>query len=174
MAKKGTASPRRDDWRREFTGSEAPTQNGWYKVLKKTVVIDYDEKGKEIGRHMELANDTWLYRGGWYGHDVDFHEGNPKPCRPPEWWTMQKFMPDEKLTAETMSLTGLNNINEFLMKKWRQEYRNAYKAYKQSWKEKAAAAKLQSLELELRKGYLNSLIEDADSVIRTVRKEVDG
>ena len=73
-----------------------------------------------------------------------------------------------------MSLTGLNNINEFLMKKWRQEYRNAYKSYKQNWKEKAAAAKLQSLELELRKGYLNSLIEDADSVIRTVRKEVDG
>jgi hypothetical protein len=167
--------PKKDEWRREFSGNEMPAQNGWYKVLKKTVVIDYDEDGKEIGRHMELANDTWLFRGGWYGSDADFYEGNPKYCKPPEWWTNEKFTPDDgHLTAETMSLTGLHNINEFMLRQWRKEYKSAYKAYKQNWKARDAASNLQRLETELRKGYLNSLLEDADSVIRTVRREVDG
>ena len=49
MGKKRTTSPKRDDWRREFTGTSLPTRNGWYKVLKKTVVIDYDEDGEVDG-----------------------------------------------------------------------------------------------------------------------------
>lgn len=174
MGKKRAIPPKRDEWRKKFTGAESPTQNGWYKVLKKIVVIDYDDDGKEVGRHMELSNDTWLYRGGWHGNDANFYEGNPRPCKPPEWWTMRGFMPDEPLTAEAMSLAGLHNINEFMLKQWRKEYRTACKAYKQNWKAKDATSKMQRLETELRKGYLNSLIEDADSVIRTVRREVDG
>ena len=174
MGKKRTVSPKKDEWRKEFSGNEMPAQNGWYKVLKKTVVIDYDEEGKKIGRHMDLANDTWLFRDGWYGSDADFYEGNPKYCRPPEWWTNKKFMPDEPLSAEAMNLAGLHNINEFMLRQWRKEYKSAYKAYKQNWKARDAASKIQRLETELRKGYLNSLIEDADSIIRTVRREVDG
>ena len=160
-----------DAWRKEHTGAETPTINGWYKVLTKKTVIDFNEKGEKIGYHYELSNSTWLYRDGWYGQDVDFRSKTPFHCAPPEWWTSQKMIDDEPL--DRVNLEGMTLLNEQLLKDWRKEYTAAYRCWLNAWHEEAAREKVKSLELEITKGYLSALVDDGDAIIRTLRREIE-
>lgn len=160
-----------DAWRKEHTGAEAPTINGWYKVLTKKTVIDFNEKGEKIGYHYELSNSTWLYRDGWYGQDADFRSKTPRHCAPPEWWTSQKMIDDEPL--DSVSLEGMTRLNERLLKDWRKAYTKAYRSWLNAWHEVSAREKVKSLELEITKGYLSTLVDDGGAIIRTLRREIE-
>ena len=78
---------------------------------------------------------------------------------------------DEPL--ENVNLEGMTLLNEQLLKDWRKGYTTAYRCWLNAWHEVAAREKVKSLELEITKGYLSALVDDAEAIIRTLRKEIE-
>lgn len=163
---------RADEWRKEHRGKEVPAKNGWYKVLIWKEVTIFDENGDAVGRKKKLSNDTWLYRGGWYGADANFYDETPRYRPHPVWWTEKEMTDDEPL--QEVQPKGFEAITERMLSDWHDEYVRAYKLYISAWKERDCLQKIQTLETELKKGYLSCLIDNPDAVIESIRNEVRG
>ena len=78
---------------------------------------------------------------------------------------------DEPL--DSVSLEGMTRLNERLLEDWRKAYTTAYRCWLNAWHEVAAMEKVNSLELEITKGYLSALVDDGDAIIMALRREID-
>ncbi len=155
-------------------GADAlPKENGWYKVLAKKRVIDYvveDGKRKAVGSHMETVQETWLYRDGWHGTDLD--PARPKTVDAPEWWTEEGMMPDSK--PEQLSVHGATELLTALLKDWRKDFTLIYKLFQ---KEKQKVKKeIRKIEKECERadtdvGILGIWIEE--ELVEKARREYE-
>lgn len=115
--------------RKKHRGADAlPKENGWYKVLANRRVIDYVMEGnkrKAVGSHMETVQETWLYRDGWHGTDLD--PARPKTVGAPEWWTEEGMMADSK--PEQLNTHGTAELLTALLRDWRKDFALNYKLF---------------------------------------------
>lgn len=114
---------------KKHRGADAlPKKNGWYKVLASRRVIDYVMEGnkrKAVGSHVETVQETWLYRDGWHGVDLD--PARPKTVDAPEWWTEEGMMPGSK--PEQLSVHGAAELLTALLRDWRKDFTLNYKLF---------------------------------------------